>query len=138
MRNLGVGAVLANQLGQILLIRRRNAPQALRWAIPGGRVEPGEALVDAVVREVKEETALLVDPGPVLYIAELAGRQTDERLTVLDFGCRIRPMSPLPSVGSDALTLFWADADNWRKLPLAAGMEELLVDSRVRDWLQWA
>ncbi len=138
MRNLGVGAVIANASGQILLIQRRHAPQARRWAVPGGRVNPGEAFTAALIREMKEETALLVEPGPLLLVAELAGHRTKERLIVLDFGCRIHPASPPPSAGSDALALCWAGPDTWQSLPLAAGMEELLVDSRVRDWLRWA
>ena len=45
---------------EVLVVRRGNAPALGRWAFPGGRVEPGERLVEALAREVREETG--VDP----------------------------------------------------------------------------
>jgi len=50
------GAVLKN--GQILLIKRKNEPFKGKWALPGGYVEYGEKVEDAVIREVLEETGL--------------------------------------------------------------------------------
>ncbi|MCE9620090.1 MAG: NUDIX domain-containing protein [Planctomycetes bacterium] len=55
---ISVGAVILNSSGdQILLLRRRQSPEADKWTIPGGRVEPGEAPHEALVRELKEELA---------------------------------------------------------------------------------
>jgi 8-oxo-dGTP diphosphatase len=47
--------------GRVLLVRRAQEPAAGRWTLPGGRVELGETLVDAVTREVMEETALTIE-----------------------------------------------------------------------------
>lgn len=44
--------------GEVLLVCRRNPPNAGAWGFPGGRVEPGEALAEAVVRELQEETGV--------------------------------------------------------------------------------
>eukprot|EP01126_Amoeba_proteus_P033960 TRINITY_DN335_c0_g2_i3.p1 TRINITY_DN335_c0_g2~~TRINITY_DN335_c0_g2_i3.p1 ORF type:complete len:159 (-),score=21.49 TRINITY_DN335_c0_g2_i3:281-757(-) len=46
---------------QILLIKRKNPPQAGHWSFPGGKVKFGELLQDAVMRELKEETNLTVE-----------------------------------------------------------------------------
>jgi 8-oxo-dGTP diphosphatase len=53
-----VGAVVRDETGRFLLVRRANPPAQGRWSIPGGRVEPGESHEVAVLRELAEETGL--------------------------------------------------------------------------------
>ena len=53
-----VGAVVFDDVGRLLLIRRGQEPARDRWSVPGGRVEPGESHQAAVIREVFEETGL--------------------------------------------------------------------------------
>ena len=55
-----VGAVAFDERGRLLLVKRANPPAQGLWSIPGGRVEPGESAEIAVVREVLEETGLMV------------------------------------------------------------------------------
>ncbi len=55
---VAVGAVVLDEAGRVLLVRRGRPPLAGTWTLPGGRVEPGESLDDAVLREVREETSL--------------------------------------------------------------------------------
>ena len=54
---VAVGAI-AVDAERLLLVRRGHGPAAGLWSVPGGRVEPGEMLVEAVVRELAEETGL--------------------------------------------------------------------------------
>jgi 8-oxo-dGTP diphosphatase len=68
-----VGAVIQDQAGRLLLIRRRNEPGAGLWSLPGGRIEPGESDQQAIVREVREETSLVVTCGPLLGAVERPG-----------------------------------------------------------------
>ena len=58
-----VGALVHDDEGRLLVVRRRNEPGAGRWSVPGGRVEPGESDLTAVRREVLEETGLHVTVG---------------------------------------------------------------------------
>jgi ADP-ribose pyrophosphatase YjhB (NUDIX family) len=55
---VAVGAVVVDRAARILLVRRARPPTAGAWTLPGGHVESGEALEAAVLREVREETAL--------------------------------------------------------------------------------
>lgn len=61
-----VGALLYDEDARLLLIKRGRQPGLGQWSLPGGRVEPGESLDAAVVREVFEETGLVVTPGRVV------------------------------------------------------------------------
>jgi ADP-ribose pyrophosphatase YjhB (NUDIX family) len=77
-----VGAVIKDEAGRLLLIRRGHEPAAGLWSIPGGRIEPGESDASALVREVLEETGLTVVPGRLLGEVErpgLAGAVLDIR-----------------------------------------------------------
>ncbi len=58
---VAVGAVIWNAKGEVVLIRRGTPPRKGQWSIPGGRVEWGEPLLHAIVREVREETGLEVE-----------------------------------------------------------------------------
>jgi 8-oxo-dGTP diphosphatase len=68
-----VGAVIKDDSGRLLLIKRRNEPGAGLWSLPGGRIEPGETDQQAVVREVCEETGLAVTCGALLGSVERPG-----------------------------------------------------------------
>jgi len=57
---VAVGAVIWNEAGDIVLIRRGKPPRQGEWSIPGGRVEWGETLHEAISREILEETGLTV------------------------------------------------------------------------------
>jgi 8-oxo-dGTP diphosphatase len=60
---LAAGAVVRDAAGRLLLVRRAKDPEAGRWTLPGGRVEPGETPAAAAAREVTEETGLVVAVG---------------------------------------------------------------------------
>jgi ADP-ribose pyrophosphatase YjhB (NUDIX family) len=78
--NVKVRAVIARD-GKILVAsERRQAEEHL--TLPGGRVDRKEGLVDALVREVEEETGLRVKVGPLLYLAEVVSGSTAQELNV--------------------------------------------------------
>ena len=61
-----VGAVIKDGAGRLLLIKRGHEPGKGLWSIPGGRIEPGESDESALIREVREETGLVVTAGRLI------------------------------------------------------------------------
>lgn len=81
---VAVGAIVVDN-DMLVMVRRATDPGRGLWTIPGGRVEHGEYLADAVVREVAEETALEVVVGELAGFFEVVG---DPHYVILDFFAR--------------------------------------------------
>jgi mutator protein MutT len=88
---VGVGAVVL-EAERVLLIKRGHAPLKGQWSLPGGGVETGETLEQAVAREVLEETGLTVEVGPIVEVLDRISRDADGRVehhfVLVDFVCR--------------------------------------------------
>jgi len=121
-----VGAVVRDDAGRLLLIRRGHEPSRGLWSLPGGRVEPGEALEAAVVREVREETGLEVRVGAAVGSVLIpAGAVVYD---VTDFACT--PLdAAAPVAGDDADDVAWVDATALDGLACTPRLVETL-----REW----
>jgi len=87
---VGVGGVVIHR-HRVLLIRRGHEPLKGEWSIPGGLVELGEGLADAVRRELKEETGLEVEPLDCLLVFDRIlreGRRVKYHYVIVDYLCR--------------------------------------------------
>jgi ADP-ribose pyrophosphatase YjhB (NUDIX family) len=121
-----VGAVIRDESGRTLMVRRARQPAAGFWSLPGGRVEPGESAEQAVIREVSEETGLEVrverrvgsvlrdGPGGVVYDIE-------------DYSCTV--VGGVLSAGDDAADVGWFELACVDPLTLSPGLLEAL-----REW----
>ena len=100
---VGVGAVVLDENGMVVLIRRRYEPLAGRWSLPGGMLELGETLEDGVAREILEETGLQVAVGPVIEVFDRIMLDADSRVryhfVLVDYLCR--PTGGVLQPGSD-------------------------------------
>jgi 8-oxo-dGTP diphosphatase len=78
--------------GRVLVVRRARKPALGVYTLPGGVVEAGETLVEALRREVREETSLEIEPIALAGSREVIGRDTDHRVerhfVILPFACR--------------------------------------------------
>jgi 8-oxo-dGTP diphosphatase len=76
----------------VLLVKRGHEPLKGEWSLPGGRVELGETLEEAVAREVLEETSLIVQVGPLIEVLDRVRRTPDggveHHFVIIDYLCR--------------------------------------------------
>ena len=125
-----VGAVAVDD-GRLLLVRRGRGPAQGDWSVPGGRVEPGETLGEAVVRELAEETGLDGLCGPLLGWVERIS--DDHHHVILDFVVEIlEPGEPV--AGDDAAEVAWVPLEDVAEMPdLVEGLAEFLHEHGVLD-----
>jgi len=126
--DLAVGAVCTHA-GNLLLIRRGRGPAAGEWSVPGGRVERGETLHEAVVRETYEETGLEVVVDRFLGWVE----RIDEpyHYVILDFEATVLDPHRTPIAGDDAAEARWVPFGDVSDLRLVGGLYEFLRDANV-------
>ncbi len=125
-----VGAIVHDPQGRLLLIRRGTEPAKGLWSIPGGRVEPGESARDAVVRELREETALTVVPHDLVGVIDRTG-PGGVVYVIEDYHATMATGADPGAVqaGDDAADVGWFSADQALELDCVDG----LVD-QLRAW----
>ncbi len=110
---IGVGAIIITG-EEVLLARRGKGPGYGEWSIPGGAVELGEKLEEAVIREVCEEVNLVIRVGEVVEVLERIFPDPEGRVqyhyVLVDFLCEHLSGKAKPS--SDALEVKWVHLSN--------------------------
>lgn len=129
---VGVGAVIIDS-GRVLLVRRGHAPLKGEWSVPGGALEVGETLAEAVKREVLEETGLEVEPLAMVDVLDRIARDEAGRVqfhyVLVDFVCRVTGGSE--ACASDAVGLRWAAVDELDEVA------EFTRDVILKAWKMW-
>ena len=119
-----VGAIITDPAGRLLLIKRGHEPEAGRWSLPGGRVEPGESDAEAVAREVREETGLLVTCGDL--VGEVSRTAPGGVvLEIRDYAVTVTGGDLV--AGSDAADARWVAPAGLGALPLTTGLLPILA-----------
>jgi len=123
-----VGAVLGED-DRLLLIRRGRGPAQGEWSVPGGRVEAGELLAEAVVRELAEETGLEGVCGELIGWVERVG--DDHHFVILDFEVTPLDLEAIPVAGDDAAEVMWVPLHELAEMQLVEGLAEFLHDHGI-------
>ena len=113
----------------LLLVRRGRGPAAGEWAVPGGRVEDGETLAEAVVRELREETGLEGVCGELVGWVERLG--ADHHFVILDFAVTVLDPDTEPVAGDDAAEVAWAPLADVADYRLVEGLAEFLHEHGI-------
>ena len=126
---VGVGGIVLNE-GKVLLVKRGKQPGYGKWSIPGGMVELGETLSEAIKREVLEECGIEIELGDVVAVLERVIRREDERVryhyVLVDFlgywkGGDLQP-------ASDILEARWADPAELETLEMTERTQQVVFE----------
>jgi ADP-ribose pyrophosphatase YjhB (NUDIX family) len=116
---VGIGAVIAHE-GKIVLVKRGNEPSKGKWSIPGGLVELGESLEQAVIREVKEETCLDVENPSLIDVVDNVDLDEKSKVkyhyVIIDYLVHVK--NGTVQAASDAAELRWVPFDEVEKYDL--------------------
>lgn len=127
----GVGALLFEG-GKVLLVQRGQEPLRGWWSLPGGAIELGEPILEALRREVREETGLEIEPIRLAEIFERIQPDREGRIefhyVVADWVCRVTGGTPQP--GTDAAALRWVAREDLASLQITSGTLEIVL----RHW----
>jgi ADP-ribose pyrophosphatase YjhB (NUDIX family) len=119
--------------GRVLLVRRARPPSAGPWTLPGGAVEAGETLHEAVVRELREETGLAIAPLGLaghreIILRDAAGR-TERHFVVLAFAARW--VAGEPVLDPELAAAAWHDPAAVAGLDTTEGLAEVVMAARA-------
>jgi ADP-ribose pyrophosphatase YjhB (NUDIX family) len=117
---LAVGAVVVHD-GKLLMVQRGRAPAEGAWTLPGGRVEKGEYIEDALRREVAEETGIAIELDRLLGIFEVVG---DPHFVILDYLATTEGGEP--EAATDVAAARWVPLDEVESLELTPRLMETL------------
>jgi mutator protein MutT len=124
---IGVGSIII-EADRVVLVKRAHPPIQGQWSIPGGVLEVGEMVREAAVREAREETGLIVEPGELLGVFDRILRDPDHRVqyhyVLIDFLCRKTGGELLAA--SDAAEVRWFTRAELRALKLAEDTLEVI------------
>ncbi len=127
---LTVDAIITDLSGNIIFIRRKNPPFQGSWAFPGGFVEYGETVENAVLREVKEETGVIIEINELLGV--YSDPERDPRGHTISVCFLAKIIQGELNADTDAAEVSFFTVDEALKMELAFDHHEILKDALVK------
>ena len=114
---VAVGAVVFSE-NKILLVKRSNHPAKGMWAVPGGKIQAGETMQQALVREIKEETGLDIRVGEIVFVFDVIRHDEQKELSfhyvIIDFFCDL--LGGELKAGDDAREVRWISREDLKTI----------------------
>lgn len=131
---IGVGALVFNRDGQVLLIKRNQAPACGFWSIPGGKQEAGESLAEACCREVLEETGVAVTLACIIAVVE---RRTEGfHYVIIDYLAYPVDKGDIVLIAAtDVAESVWVSPNLLSNYQLVPGLEDIVLRASKLDTL---
>lgn len=114
----------------MLLVRRARNPGRGRWSVPGGKVEPGETDTEALIREIHEETGLLVRVGEFVGTVDRAAPEGGV-FHINDYLCHVS--GGILTAGDDAAEAAWIDQETFADMERDGELVDDLAPT-LRGW----
>jgi len=131
---VAVGGVIFKD-ENVLLVKRSNPPAKDMWAIPGGKILPGETMHEALQREIREETGLEIKPMEVVYVFDVIEYSDQKQISfhyvIIDFLCVLSGGSL--KAGDDAQSVKWFSKSDLNKYPVNKKTLNLLKN-KLSNW----
>ena len=125
---LAVSAAIIRD-GRVLVARRARSPAYGIWTMPGGVVVAGETLIEALVREIAEETAMIVEPVALAGHREVVVRDDDQRVSrhfvIMCFATRW--ISGEPQLNEELAEARWLKPEELGGLKTTEGLAEIVA-----------
>lgn len=138
---VGVGAVVVHE-GRVLLVRRGSEPLKGHWTLPGGVLEIGETIAEGVVREVREETGLLVEPLELVELLDRIHREDGREAgrvryhyVIADYLCRV--IGGELRAASDADAVRWVERAEWNPPRRTLVLDPITARVLEKGWQMW-
>jgi ADP-ribose pyrophosphatase YjhB (NUDIX family) len=117
---VGVGALVHDEEGRVLLIKRRFEPNMGRWSLPGGLLETGETLVVAGKREVREELGVEIEVEELFQVSEEIIKDTEGRtrfhFVLVDFLAKLSPGGATITLNEESESFKWFEPEQIKTL----------------------
>lgn len=131
-------AALILDKGRLLLVKRKNEPSQGLWSAPGGVVELGERMEDAVKREAKEETGMRIEIERMLTVLDHILKDKNRRVrfhyTIIYYVAH--PVGGMLKASTDAEDVKWIPLDETMNLPASKTFTSLIEDAKRKGWLR--
>jgi 8-oxo-dGTP diphosphatase len=134
---VGVGALIHDREGRVLLIKRKFEPNKGRWSLPGGLLETGETLLEAGRREVREEVSVEIEVEELFQVSEEIIRDAEGKtrfhFILVDFLASLDPEGATIVLNEESESFVWARPEGIKGLDVSENtkriVEKYLVES---------
>ena len=127
---VGVGALIHDGEGRVLLIKRKFEPNKGRWSLPGGLLEMGETLLEAGKREVREEVGVEIEVEELFQVSEEIIRDTEGEtrfhFVLVDFLASLEPEGATISLNEESESFMWSKPEDIKSLDVSENTKRIV------------